>query len=115
MGPDDAVSTRWFVGRIQDRVLEARRPGHRFRLYARPIALKIGHPPDSLRSMSPASAGVDVEIEGRQLKVSNLDKVLYPEAGFTKGQVIDYYIRIAPALLPHLKSRPLTLKRYPMA
>ena len=54
-----------------------------------------------------------VEVEGRQLKLSNLDKVLYPEAGFTKGQVIDYYTRIAPALLPHLRKRPLTLKRYP--
>ena len=39
--------------------------------------------------------------------------MLYPKAGFTKGQVIDYYIRIAPVLLPHLKDRPLTLKRYP--
>jgi bifunctional non-homologous end joining protein LigD len=39
--------------------------------------------------------------------------VLYPEAGFTKAQVIDYYIRIAPVLLPHLKNRPITLKRYP--
>ena len=54
-----------------------------------------------------------VEIQGKQLTLSNLDKVLYPKAGFTKGQVIDYYIRIAPVLLPHLKDRPLTLKRYP--
>jgi bifunctional non-homologous end joining protein LigD len=45
--------------------------------------------------------------------VSNLNKVLYPAVGFTKAQVIDYYIRIAPVLLPHLKDRPLTLKRYP--
>jgi len=60
-----------------------------------------------------AAASVDVEIEGRQLKLSNLDKVLYPDAGFTKGQVIDYYTRIAPVLLPHLRRRPLTLKRYP--
>jgi bifunctional non-homologous end joining protein LigD len=60
-----------------------------------------------------ASKSVDVEIEGRQLKLSNLDKVLYAEAEFTKGQVIDYYTRIAPALLPHLRKRPLTLKRYP--
>lgn len=52
-------------------------------------------------------------IEGRNLPVSNLNKVLYPKAGFTKGQVIDYYIRIAPVLLPHLKDRPLTMKRYP--
>jgi len=54
-----------------------------------------------------------VEIEGRQVKLSNLDKVLYPEAGFTKGQVIDYYMRIAPALLRQIQGRPLTLKRYP--
>src|SRR5262249_61574988 len=51
--------------------------------------------------------------EGKKLAVSNLDKVLYPKVGFTKGQVIDYYIRIAPVLLPHLKDRPLTMKRYP--
>jgi bifunctional non-homologous end joining protein LigD len=54
-----------------------------------------------------------IEVEGRQIKLSNLDKVLYPKAGFTKGQVIDYYARIAPALLPHLADRALTLKRYP--
>lgn len=54
-----------------------------------------------------------VEIEGKQLSLSNLDKVLYPAVGFAKGQVIDYYVRIAPVLLPHLKGRPLTLKRYP--
>jgi len=54
-----------------------------------------------------------VEIGGRHLSLTNLDKVLYPAAGFTKGQVIDYYARIAPALVPHLAGRPLTLKRYP--
>ena len=54
-----------------------------------------------------------VDVEGRHLKLSNLDKVLYPEAGFAKGQVIDYYVRIAPVLLPHLRGRPLTMKRYP--
>jgi len=54
-----------------------------------------------------------VDIEGKHLKLSNLDKVLYPAAGFTKGQVIDYYARIAPYLLPHLAGRPLTMKRYP--
>ena len=54
-----------------------------------------------------------IEIEGKQLKLSNLSKVLYPAAGFTKAQVIDYYVRIAPVLLPHLRGRPLTLKRYP--
>jgi bifunctional non-homologous end joining protein LigD len=54
-----------------------------------------------------------VEIEGRKLTLSNLDKVLYPETGFTKAQLIDYYVRIAPVLLPHLRGRPLTMKRYP--
>jgi bifunctional non-homologous end joining protein LigD len=54
-----------------------------------------------------------VDIEGKHLKLSNLDKVLYPAAGFTKGQVIDYYVRIAPVLLPHISGHPLTLKRYP--
>ena len=54
-----------------------------------------------------------IAIEGRQLKLSNIDKILYPKAGFTKGQVVDYYARIAPVLLPHLVGRPLTLKRYP--
>jgi bifunctional non-homologous end joining protein LigD len=54
-----------------------------------------------------------VEIGGRQLKLTNLDKVLYPATGFTKGQVIDYYARIAPVLVPHLAGKALTLKRYP--
>jgi len=63
--------------------------------------------------VSPSSAKVRVEVEGRELTLSNLDKVLYPEVGFTKGQVLDYYTRIAPVLLPHLRNRPLTLKRYP--
>ncbi len=54
-----------------------------------------------------------VEIGGKKLSLTNLEKVLYPVAGFTKGQVIDYYARIAPVLLPHLRNHPLTLKRYP--
>ena len=52
-------------------------------------------------------------VEDRRIQVSNLDKVLYPKVGFTKGEVIDYYIRVASVLLPHLKDRPLTMKRYP--
>ncbi|HEX4016185.1 MAG TPA: non-homologous end-joining DNA ligase [Frankiaceae bacterium] len=56
---------------------------------------------------------VPVEVEGHRLVLSNLDKVLYPDAGFTKGQILDYYTRIAPLLLPHLAGRPLTRKRYP--
>jgi bifunctional non-homologous end joining protein LigD len=54
-----------------------------------------------------------VTVEGRELELSNLDKVLYPEAGFTKGELIDWYARIGEVLLPHLRGRPLTLKRYP--
>ncbi|MEO3923949.1 non-homologous end-joining DNA ligase [Micromonosporaceae bacterium B7E4] len=56
---------------------------------------------------------VRVEVEGRSLELSNLDKVLYPASGFTKGEVIDYYTRISEALLPHLRNRPLTRIRYP--
>ena len=56
---------------------------------------------------------VMAEVDGRQVKLSNLDKVLYPEAGFRKRDVIDYAARIAPVLLPHLEGRALTLKRYP--
>jgi len=55
----------------------------------------------------------EVTIHGKRLTLSNLDKVFYPKAGFTKAQVIDFYLRIAPVLLPHLRDRPLTLKRYP--
>jgi bifunctional non-homologous end joining protein LigD len=54
-----------------------------------------------------------VEIQGRQVKLSNLEKVLYPATGFTKKDVIDYYVRIAPAMIPHLSGRALTMKRYP--
>jgi bifunctional non-homologous end joining protein LigD len=55
----------------------------------------------------------EVRIGSRQLRLVNLDKVLYPQVGFTKAQVIDYYTRASAALLPHLRDRPLTLKRYP--
>ena len=54
-----------------------------------------------------------VDVQGRRLSLTNLDKVLYPATGFTKGQVIDYYVRIAPVLVPHLAGRALTMKRYP--
>ena len=63
--------------------------------------------------MSAAENAVEVRIGDRTLRLTNLDKVFYPKGGFTKGQMIDYYTRIAPALLPHLRDRPLTLKRYP--
>ncbi|WP_309229993.1 MULTISPECIES: non-homologous end-joining DNA ligase [unclassified Blastococcus] len=61
--------------------------------------------------MSPSKQRV--EIDGRTLGVSNLDKVLFPEVGFTKAQVIDYYVRIAPVLLPHVAGRPVTFTRWP--
>ena len=59
------------------------------------------------------SAPTIVEAQGRKLSLTNLDKILYPATGFTKGQVVDYYVRIAPVLVPHLAGRPLTMKRYP--
>jgi len=59
------------------------------------------------------AAAVEVEVGGRRLKLSNLEKVLYPATGATKAEVIDYYTRVAPVLLPHMRGRPLTLKRYP--
>jgi bifunctional non-homologous end joining protein LigD len=54
-----------------------------------------------------------VEVQGRKLSLTNLEKILYPASGFTKGQVVDYYVRIAPVLVPHLAGRALTMKRYP--
>ena len=58
-------------------------------------------------------ADTTVEVDGRRLKLSNLDKVLYPETGFTKGEVIDYYARVAPTMLTHLRDRGVTLRRFP--
>ncbi|GLW32056.1 non-homologous end-joining DNA ligase [Actinoplanes regularis] len=54
-----------------------------------------------------------VRLEGRDLELSNLDKLMFPAAGFTKGEVINYYTRISPVLLPHLRDRPVTRIRYP--
>ncbi len=68
--------------------------------------------PGDLVVREEANAAV-AEVAGREVKLSNLDKVLYPEAGFAKRDVIDYFARIAPVLLPHLEGRALTLKRYP--
>jgi bifunctional non-homologous end joining protein LigD len=59
------------------------------------------------------SETVAVEVDGRTLRLSNLDKVLYPDVGLTKGEIISYYTAVAPVLLPHLAGRPLTVKRYP--
>lgn len=54
-----------------------------------------------------------IEVEGRDLVISNVDKVYFPESGFTKGEVIAFYSEIADTILPHLRDRPLTLKRFP--
>lgn len=59
------------------------------------------------------AASAQLTVDGRKIAVSNLDKVLYPKTGFTKADVINYYTRISPVLLPHLKNRAITLKRYP--
>ncbi len=63
--------------------------------------------------MSPTSKSTRTTIGGRELSVSNLDKEFYPQGGFTKGQLIDYYVRIAEVMLPHLRERPLTMRRFP--
>jgi bifunctional non-homologous end joining protein LigD len=63
--------------------------------------------------MSAAGTSTRTTIGGRELSVSNLGKVLFPQFGFTKGQLIDYYVRIAEVMLPHIRERPLTMKRFP--
>jgi bifunctional non-homologous end joining protein LigD len=60
-----------------------------------------------------AEEKITVDVDGHPVQLTNLDKVLYPSTGFTKGEVLDYYTRIAPALLPHIADRPMTVKRYP--
>jgi bifunctional non-homologous end joining protein LigD len=77
-----------------------------------------GPPPDSPDALFDEverlpEGALSVVTEGRRLKLTNWDKVLFPQSGFTKGDLIAYYARIAPAVLPHLRDRPLTLKRYP--
>ena len=63
--------------------------------------------------MAAAGNSTRTTIDGRELSVSNLGKVLFPRRGFTKGQLIDYYVRIAEVMLPHIRERPLTMKRFP--
>ncbi len=69
--------------------------------------------PALLKGAHKARGTVQMEVEGRHLRLTNLNKVMYPETGFTKAALIDYYVNVAPALLPHVRDRPLTLKRYP--
>ena len=90
------------VGKVVSPILVAyylRRSWRRFR-------------PRSAHRRTPSTA-TTVEVDGRRLRLTNLDKVLYPATGFTKGQVVDYYARIAPAMLPHLEDRPVTMLRLP--
>ncbi|RZV41509.1 MAG: hypothetical protein EX269_16260, partial [Acidimicrobiales bacterium] len=61
----------------------------------------------------PEPEAVLTEVDGRTLKLTNLSKVLYPMVGFTKAQIIDYYARIAPFMLPHIENRGITFKRWP--
>jgi bifunctional non-homologous end joining protein LigD len=70
-------------------------------------------PSSKKRPVAGGEAATHVEVEGRRLRLTNLDKVLYPATGFTKGQVIDYYARIGPTMLPHLHGRPVTMVRLP--
>jgi bifunctional non-homologous end joining protein LigD len=70
-------------------------------------------PPKGRRAAASPSTTTRVRVGDREVPVTNLDKVLFPESGFAKGQLIDYYARIAPAMLPHVTDRPLTMKRYP--
>ena len=72
-------------------------------------------PSSKKRPAAPSGSGTptEVEVDGRRLRLTNLDKVLYPATGFTKGQVVDYYARIAPVMLPHLHDRPVTMVRVP--
>jgi bifunctional non-homologous end joining protein LigD len=77
-------------------------------------------PPDQASAAAPlyrvlkeTKTHVEVDVEGRRLRLSNRDKILYPRTGFTKGDLIDYLGAVAPVLLPHLRGRQLTLKRYP--
>src|SRR5882762_7603578 len=65
------------------------------------------------KERSSVADSTPIDVQGRRLTVSNLEKVLYPSAGLTKRKIIDYYVRVAPFLVPHLAGRPLTMKRYP--
>lgn len=66
-----------------------------------------------MQAANEKSGKTTVQVGDRRLAITNLTKILYPQTGFTKGEVLDYYARVAPALLPHLAGRPLTRKRYP--
>ena len=75
-----------------------------------PADAQAGRPYRVLRE---SADGAEIEVQGRSLRLTNRDKLMYPASGFTKGQLVDYYAAVAPVLLGHLAARPLTLKRYP--
>ncbi|WIX98741.1 DNA ligase D [Amycolatopsis mongoliensis] len=77
------------------------------------LAPRAGTPEPAAPPPEPIGQKITVQAGNRRLTLSNLDKVLYPADGFTKGEVINYYSRIAPVLLPHLAGRPVTFIRYP--
>ena len=90
------------------------RPADRHRRpRARCSARVTGRPRQPYRGARETARHTEIEVQGRTLRLSNREKVLYPRAAFTKGQLVDYYAAVAPVLLPHLAGRPLTLKRYP--
>src|ERR1700712_5010402 len=85
-----------------------RAPGYSTRGLAR-VSTRTTQP------MSPARPAeqIEVQVDGRRLRLTSLRKVLYPETGFSKAEALHYYARIAPTLLAHLQGRAMTLKRYP--
>jgi bifunctional non-homologous end joining protein LigD len=81
---------------------------------ARPPTGGVEQPPElPYKVLRETKRHTEIEVQGRRLRLSNREKVLYPKTGFTKGETIDYYAAVGPVLLPHLAGRPLTLKRYP--
>jgi bifunctional non-homologous end joining protein LigD len=99
--------------RLESRYVPGRRSAEWLRVDAGEQA--AGHRGQSLVGAAKPGRGkkARLAIAARELELSNLDKVLYPRDGFTKGQLIDWYARMAEVLLPHLRGRPLTMKRYP--
>jgi bifunctional non-homologous end joining protein LigD len=98
------------ASRAERRQAGARRAGDRAAPAEDALAAALAALLDGARATRGA---VEIECQGRALKLTNLDKTLYPKTGFTKGDLIGYYVAVAPALLAHLRGRPLTLKRYP--
>ena len=115
---EDARDARWVRPELVVEVRYGNRTADGRLRFPRFVRLRPDKAPDQCGPVLPAAlplagGGTRVRVGGRTLELSNLDKVLYPAAGFTKGEVIDYYSRVAPVLLPHLRDRPLTRIRFP--